>query len=89
MRNPIWEGLSDGVYNRLCECHNEKRDIPTLVKSVYTYNHKYDRRYKVEDAMVFVLDHLDSNSQPFSTDLTTDEYYGIIKEVTDAVSNKN
>ncbi len=67
--------LPTDVYNRLCNCRSYKTDIETLTNAKWTamqYAGKDKEGFTKEDALVAVLEVLDSNGQEFA--LTTDEY---------------
>ena len=73
--------LPPHVYTRLCECRNTRNDIEILVNTRWEYMKEvgYDKRgYTKEDALVYILDLLDSNSQYL--DLTRAEYDALRKE---------
>ena len=76
-KNSWLYSLPSDVYTRLCECRNVKSDLPILVNARWAW--MKDRREKFvgftkEDALVYVLDLLDANSQYRLTELTVDEY---------------
>ena len=65
------------VYGRLCDCHNTKEDLPALVNSRWEWmkeNGKDKEGFTKEDALVQVLEWLDSNNQWQLADLTREEY---------------
>ena len=63
------------VYGRLCACHNTKEDLPVLVNSRWRWiQDNVKSTLTKEDALVDILDWLDSNSQWKLTDLTREEY---------------
>ena len=70
------------VYRRLCECRNNKHDLPILVSARWKWivetNRHIDRGYTKEDALVYVLEMLDSNSQCRLADITEEEYNELI-----------
>ena len=69
--------LSGDVYDRLCHCRNTKADLPALVNAKwmhYKEQGKDKQGFTKEDALVSVLELLDSNSQWELADLTKDEY---------------
>lgn len=69
------EYLETEVYRRLCHCQSRKSDIPALVNAKWLsfQNAGKDKQgFTKEDALISVLDLLDSNGQAF--DLTADEY---------------
>ena len=75
--------LSGEVYRRLCECRNTKADLPLLVNARWDYYKeigKDKQGFKKEDALVFVLELLDANSQWMLADITRDEYNALIAE---------
>ena len=74
------EYLEAAVYIRLCECRNTKSDLPKLVNArwlFYKETGKAKQGFTKEDALVDILDILDSNCQ--YTDLTEDEYNELCK----------
>lgn len=80
--NWTWN-LPGDVYTRLCECHNIKEDIPVLVNTRWAWmktKEKYSGFTK-EDALVYILELLDANSQWELADLTVDEYNELRKEI--------
>lgn len=69
------EYLEPDVYTRLCECHNVKEDLPKLVDARWRWIQDNGRlTFTREDALVYVLDWLDSNGQCNLADLTKEEY---------------
>lgn len=79
MKNKKWtDGLSNGVYTRLCECRTIKSDLAELVKCKYAYS-EYSPSiiYTKEDALIYVLELLDANG--IEIDMTLDEYRDLIK----------
>lgn len=69
------DSLPADVYNRLCNCHSRRSDIETLVNvkwAAMVVAGKKDAGFTKEDALVSILDLLDSNGQFF--DLTRAEY---------------
>lgn len=68
--------LPGDIYERLCSCHNSKSDLPILVNTRWGWMRE-QTKYKgfvKEDALVYILGMLESNSQYRLTDLTVDEY---------------
>lgn len=69
------EYLPRDVYHRLCECRTRREDVETLVNVKWyamTLDGKDKEGFTKEDALVCILDLLDSNSQYL--DLTRAEY---------------
>lgn len=67
--------LPTDVHNRLCNCCSRRSDIETLVNvkwAAMVEAGKKDEGFTKEDALVSILDLLDSNGQFF--DLTRAEY---------------
>lgn len=67
--------LSNDVYARLCNCRSRKSDIPELVNAKWAdfrAKGKDKQGFTKEDAVIDILELLDSNSQDI--DLTRDEY---------------
>lgn len=74
------EHLEGTVYTRLCECRNTRSDLPKLVNArwlFYKESGKDTQGFTKEDALVDILELLDSNSQYI--DLTHDEYNELCK----------
>ena len=76
MNTKKWtDRLPAEVYNRLCNCRSYKADIETLTNAKWAEMQdagKDKEEFTKEDALVAVLELLDSNGQDI--DLTTDEY---------------
>ena len=71
------ETLNTDVYNRLCDCHSIKDDLPILVNAKwlsYKEKGKDKEGFTKEDALVAILELLDSNGQWELADLTKEEY---------------
>ena len=69
--------LPEDVYNRLAACANRKSDLPILVDTKWKSmkgRGLEEQGFTREDALVEVLELLDSNSQDYLADLTVDEY---------------
>jgi hypothetical protein len=67
--------LNNDVYGRLSHCCSRKSDIPELVDAKwadYRTKGKDKQGFTREDAVIDILELLDSNSQ--NIDLTRDEY---------------
>lgn len=81
MRKLNWKTyLESDVIRRLGECCNTKSDLPKLVNArwlFYKETGKAEQGFTKEDALIYVLELLDSNSQDF--DLTEDEYNELCK----------
>lgn len=77
----MWtETLEIGVYERLCDYRSRKSDIEPLVKARWAwmrFNGKDKQGYTKEDALVYVLEELESNNLPY--DLSIDEYYELAR----------
>lgn len=74
------KNLPNDVFQRLFCCLSIKEDIPILVNARWSFmrdNPKY-KGFTKEDALISVLEILDSNSCYF--DLTSDEYREYSKE---------
>lgn len=72
---------NEDVYNRLCACRNTKDDIKCLVNIRWMWmisKGKDKKGFTKEDALVDILEWLDSNGQWEMTDLTNDEYEELI-----------
>lgn len=72
------DGLPADVYHRLCECRSRREDIETLVNvkwAAMVAAGKREEGFKKEDALVQILELLDSNDQFF--DLSRAEYDGL------------
>ncbi len=72
----LWSELTGEVYNRLCDCRSKKDDIVPLARSVF---HNNIKGFTAEDSLVYVLEHLECNSQDF--DLTKDEFNEYIEQI--------
>lgn len=75
------DNLPTDVYNRLCNCRSRKTDIATLVNvkwAAMVDAGKKEQGFTKEDALVSILDLLDSNGQFF--DLSRAEYDGLKHE---------
>lgn len=71
----MFKHLEESVYHRLCNCRCLKSDIGPLVNAKWSSMceiGKDKHGFTKEDALVSVLELLDSNGQFF--DLTVDEY---------------
>lgn len=65
------------VYNRLAGCCSRKEDLPILVGTRWSWlkmKGKDKEGFTKEDALVQILEWLDSNGQWQLADITTDEY---------------
>ena len=70
--------LPEDVYNRLCNCRSRRSDLETLVNVKWrsmVESGKREEGFTKEDALVQILDLLDSNGQFF--DLSRAEYDGL------------
>ena len=75
------DNLPSDIYNRLCNCCSRRSDIETLVNvkwAAMVEAGKREQGFTKEDALVSILDLLDSNDQFF--DLTSGEYESLIHE---------
>ena len=73
--------LPDDVNNRLSNCRSRRSDIKTLVNvkwAAMVEEGKREQGFTKEDALVCVLDLLDSNGQ--FVDLTREEYDSLKRE---------
>lgn len=68
--------LPSNVYGRLCACRNIKEDLPALVNTRWAWMKNQERyaKFTKEDALVYILDLLDANSQWQLCDMTSEEY---------------
>ena len=67
--------LESSVYHRLCNCRNTKSDLPELVNARWRWIQDNSAlTFTKEDALIYILDWLDSNSQYNLADLTIEEY---------------
>ncbi len=73
-RETLWNGLDSDIYNRLCDCRSLKADILPLAKCI----HK-NKGYDAEQSLVYVLEHLECNSQDF--DLTKEEFEDLMQQI--------
>lgn len=73
---PQWtDYLEEAVYNRICNCKTLRADVPALVSAkwrFYTETGKDKSGLTKEDALVSVLELLDSNSS--TIEITSEEY---------------
>jgi hypothetical protein len=72
--------LPTDVRNRLERCRSTKDDISILTNCYYNHKLKGKPGFTIEDALIHILELLDSNSQYF--DLTKDEYDDILYSAT-------
>ena len=80
-KNKWTYNLPCDVYLRLCECRNRKNDIEILVNTRWAWmrtKEEYNECTK-EDALVYILELLDANSQYVLADLSVDEYNELLK----------
>lgn len=75
-RNTIWKSLTSECYLRLCECRSVKTDLPQLVNSVWLWWKETGKgeTYTKADAVVYIMELLEANSQCELSDLTVDEF---------------
>ena len=75
-RNTIWKSLTSECYLRLCECRSVKTDLPQLVNSVWLWWKETGKgkTYTKADAVVYIMELLDANSQLELADMTVDEF---------------
>ena len=74
--------VEPSVYGRLCACRNTKSDLPILVDTTWAwfqYKGKDKKGFTKEDALVQVLEWLDSNDQWELADLDESEYQDLIR----------
>ena len=67
--------LATDVYDRLCACTSRKSDIEPLVNARWAwmkFNGMDKKGYTKEDALIFVLELLESNNIPY--DISLDDY---------------
>lgn len=72
-----YEYLNDDVYNRLRGCNTIKEDMRPLVDARWQFlkDNGYDKKgYTREDALVYVLELLDSNGLDHLADISVDDY---------------
>lgn len=85
-KNGWLEKLPDKVYIRLCECRNFKSDLPILVDTRWDWMKSkmeegiIPNEFTKEDALVYILELLDANSQWYLADMTVAEYDALKKE---------
>ena len=73
--------LDNDVHQRLCNCHSTRDDLPLLVDAKWlSYKEKGKdlQGFKKEDALVSVLELLESNGQWELADLSKEEYDKLI-----------
>ncbi len=71
------ERLNSDVFERLGNCKSRKSDLPDLVNAKWAslkQAGKDKEGFTKEDALISVLELLDSNGQYFIGELTVDEY---------------
>lgn len=73
-----YDALEQDVYDRLGNCRTVKSDLVPLTQARWDFI-KEKPHFVKEDALVQILELLESNSRYF--DLTTDEYNDILQEV--------
>ncbi len=72
-----FDKLPGEIQMRLGECRNIKEDIPVMVNARWKWMQEQDmhkRGFTKEDAIVFIFDLLDSNSQWQLCDISREEY---------------
>lgn len=80
MKKNWTDRLPSDVYVRLAECRNTKKDLPILVNTRWVWmaekieEGKLDKSFTKEDALVYILELLDANSQWVLADITRAEY---------------
>ena len=75
--------LKPDVYERLCECKNTKEDLPHLVNTRWMWmkSKGNDKEgFTKEDALVDILDWLDSNCQWELANITREEWDALKEE---------
>lgn len=80
-RHPMWKDLDLDTYNALCNCCNTYEEIPKLARSVYHYFKEKKPKYSPEDALVYILEHLEANSQDFMSSIQRWQYEEILGEI--------
>lgn len=81
IRKSWTDRLPEDVHNRLCNCSSRRSDLQTLVNvkwAAMVEAGKKEQGFTKEDALVSILDLLDSNGQFF--DLSRAEYDGLKHE---------
>lgn len=75
--------LPDDVLRRLCDCKSTMADLPILVNARWAWmrNQEKYRKHTKEDAVIYILELLESNSQYYMAYLTEDEYRELKREV--------
>lgn len=85
-KNGWFERLPDDVYMRTCGCVNLKSDVPILINNRWAWmkdkikDGVIPNSFTKEDAVVYVMELLDANSQWYLGDLTVEEYNEFKKE---------
>ncbi len=80
------DSLKDDVFCRLCECKSQEEDVPVLINARWKWmkeNGKNKDGLTKEDAVIFVFELLDSNSQYYLCDVTKEEYDNLKAETDD------
>lgn len=72
------ETLSEDVYQRFCSGQSTKNDIVPLTQARWNFI-KENEKFCKEDALVYVLELLESNSCDF--DLTVNEYNEVLASI--------
>ena len=85
MNKGWFDRLPSDVYTRTCNCANTKADLPILVNTRWVWMKDkiaegiIPKSFKKEDALVYILELLDANSQWRLADITVDEYEELIR----------
>lgn len=86
MKTGWFEILPDDIYIRTCECRNLKIDVPILVNARWAWmKGKIEEgiipnSFTKEDALIYIMELLDANSQWDLAELTVDEYESLRME---------
>jgi len=72
------DNLPSVVYNRLADCVNTKADVPVLIDARWKWMQDNGKAGTKEDAVVYVFELLDSNSQGDLCDVSRAEYNELI-----------
>ena len=77
--------LPSDVYERLCNCASTKEDLPILVNTRWAWMKDkiaegiIPMNFTKVDALIYILELLDANSQSSLADITVDEYEELIR----------
>ena len=85
MNKGWFDRLPSDVYTRTCNCANTKSDLPILVNTRWAWMKDkiaegiIPMNFTKVDALIYILELLDANSQWSLADITVDEYEELIR----------